>query len=197
MEEFKRTVANNITFFRQELGLTQAELGEKLNYSDKTVSKWERAESVPDAYVLKQLAALFGVTVDDLLSPYEPPAPEDTAAKEEGAVPVASYSTAMITAVAIVSIWTVALLIFVILWMNEIIFPLLFVAALPISLVTLLVLRSLWNHGRYNYWIVSALVLSVFLLLYYCFWHIQPWQLLLVVVPGELIVWLCFHIKRR
>lgn len=191
MEEFKGIVAKNIIFFRQKLGLTQAELGEKLNYSDKSVSKWERAEAVPDAYVLKQMAALFGVSVDTLLSPYD-------ASKETAEAPeTSSYSTAMIISVAIVGIWTVALLIFVILWMNDIIFPLLFVAALPISLVTLLILRSLWNHGRYNYWIVSALVLSVFLLLYYCFWDIQPWQLLLLVVPGEIIVWLCFHIKRR
>ena len=69
MDELKLIVASNLIFLRQKAGLTQAELGEKLNYSDKTVSKWERAESIPDAYILTCLAALYGVTVDDILRP--------------------------------------------------------------------------------------------------------------------------------
>ena len=44
MDDLKKVVANNLIHLRQESGMTQAELGEKLNYSDKTVSKWERAE---------------------------------------------------------------------------------------------------------------------------------------------------------
>lgn len=63
--EFKKTVAKNIVKHRKRLGLTQFELAEKLNYTDKSVSKWERGETLPDAFVLKQLADLFGITVDD------------------------------------------------------------------------------------------------------------------------------------
>ncbi|MBQ7218900.1 MAG: helix-turn-helix transcriptional regulator, partial [Ruminococcus sp.] len=44
--------------------MTQAQLGEELSYSDKSVSKWERGESIPDVYVLKHIADLSGVTVD-------------------------------------------------------------------------------------------------------------------------------------
>ena len=47
--------------------MTQAELGQRLNYSDKSISKWERGEAIPDAFVLTQMAELFGVTVDYLL----------------------------------------------------------------------------------------------------------------------------------
>ena len=64
MNDFKRIIANNITELRRSVPLTQAELAEKLNYSDKAVSKWERGESIPDVIVLKQIADLFGVTVD-------------------------------------------------------------------------------------------------------------------------------------
>ena len=67
MDELKLVVASNLIKLRQAAGMTQAELGEKLNYSDKTVSKWERGESIPDAYVLTRLAELYGLTVDDLL----------------------------------------------------------------------------------------------------------------------------------
>jgi len=68
MENLRLIIARNITELRREAGLTQLELAEKLNYSDKAVSKWERAESVPDIAVLKAVADLFGVTVDELIS---------------------------------------------------------------------------------------------------------------------------------
>lgn len=54
--------------YRRECNLTQAELAEKIHYSDKSVSKWERADGVPDIFVLVMLAELFGVTVNDLLT---------------------------------------------------------------------------------------------------------------------------------
>ena len=66
-EKLKKQLGANIAAYRKSLGLTQAGLAEKLNYSDKAVSKWERAESVPDVLTLTQLAELFDVTVNDLL----------------------------------------------------------------------------------------------------------------------------------
>ena len=67
LEELKLITASNIINLRTQAGMTQAELGSKLNYSDKTISKWERAEAIPDAFVLKQMGELFGVSVDNLL----------------------------------------------------------------------------------------------------------------------------------
>ena len=64
-ERLKNIVANNIANFRKTHGLTQAELAEKLNYSDKSISKWERAEGFPDIFTLKELADFFGVKVGD------------------------------------------------------------------------------------------------------------------------------------
>ena len=48
MNNIKSIIAQNITDLRRAKGLTQLELAEQLNYSDKAVSKWERAESMPD-----------------------------------------------------------------------------------------------------------------------------------------------------
>lgn len=195
MDELKRIVAENLIRLRQNSGMTQADLGEKLNYSDKTVSKWERAESLPDVYVLKQISTIFGVTVDMLLSPHgkEDFEIESTETKEKER----SYSSNMITMISVFSIWTLALLIFVVLWVNKIVFPLVFLVAIPISLVVLLVMRSVWNQGRYNYWVVAALVLSLFVLVYFCFWSSKPWQMWLLVIPAELLVYMGFRVKRR
>ncbi len=190
MDDLKRVVANNLIHLRQKSGMTQAELGEKLNYSDKTVSKWERAESLPDAYVLKQIGEIFDVSVDLLLSPREEH--EKESKKEEH-----SYSSNMIMLVTFFGIWTVALFVFVILWIYGIMMPGLFIVAVPVSLVALLIMRSIWNQGRHNYWIVSAIVLSLFFLAYACFWKYRPWQILLLIPPAELLVYFSFRIKRR
>lgn len=74
-DALRNAIARNIAFFRKNGGHTQAELAEKLNYSDKSVSKWERAEGVPDIYVLTQIADLYQVSVNDLISEEEPRLP--------------------------------------------------------------------------------------------------------------------------
>jgi len=55
MEDIKRIIANNIIELRVEAGMKQADLAEKIHYSDKSVSKWERAEAAPDAAVLRNI----------------------------------------------------------------------------------------------------------------------------------------------
>ena len=66
-EKLKNIIAKNLSHFRKLSGLTQTELAEKLNYSDKSVSKWERAEGFPDIIVLENIARIFGVTLNDLV----------------------------------------------------------------------------------------------------------------------------------
>ena len=190
MDELKQIVANNLIRLRQREGMTQADLGEKLNYSDKTVSKWERGESLPDAFVLKRIGEIFDVSVDSLLS----------ATKEEELVPVKverAYRSNMITLVSILGVWTLALLVFEVLWLTDIVFPFIFVMAIPVSLVLLLIFRSIWNQGKHNFWIVAALVVSIFILVYFIFWQHHPWQIWLLLIPAEAIVYFSFRIKRR
>ena len=192
MDECRAVVAANLTRLRTAAGLTQSELGDKLNYSDKSVSKWERGDAVPDVFVMKQIADIYGVTVDYLLQPHEENEGMPAPAGED-----ADYSTAIITTVSILGIWTVALLIFVILWLTGSIVWQIFVYAIPISLITLLVLHSIWRGGRWNQYIIAALVLSVILTVYLSLLPSNPWQLFLLAIPAELVVFLSFRIKRR
>ena len=64
-EELKSRVADNIAFYRKRAGLTQLELAEKLNYSDKAISKWERGDGLPDLVVLNEMANIFGININD------------------------------------------------------------------------------------------------------------------------------------
>ena len=72
MEDLKSIIAENITALRKGSSMTQIELAEKLNYSDKAISKWERGESVPNITVLKSVADIFGVTIDYLITREHP-----------------------------------------------------------------------------------------------------------------------------
>ena len=195
MNDLKLIFASNLIRLRREAGMTQMMLAEKINYSDKSVSKWERGESIPDAYVLKDLAALFGVTVDDLLTAdtdWKSGAPDLSTRVE--------YSQLSIILTAIAGIVTACLLEFIIVWIveDQMHWIVLF-AAIPLSLILLLVLNTIWYKGRNNMYIVMALVLTLLLLLYFCglMFHRNFWQLLIVIVPAEVIVYFAFHIRRK
>lgn len=61
------TMGAMIASLRKERGMTQAQLAEQLNVTDKAVSKWERDIACPDISALPRLAELLGVSVDELL----------------------------------------------------------------------------------------------------------------------------------
>lgn len=196
MDELKLIVASKLIKLRQEAGYTQAELGEKLNYSDKTISKWERGESLPDAYVLMQIAQIYGTTVDGLLSEQEPWMDPVQKAREEEKKNAPKFSSTVVTLVAIAGIWTMAVMLYVILWITaDIHLWLIFATAVPITLITLLVLNSVWNKGRHNLLIVMLLVACLVTLLYLYLLPFNPWQLFLILIPAEIVVVLSFHIR--
>ncbi|MBQ5357434.1 MAG: helix-turn-helix transcriptional regulator [Oscillospiraceae bacterium] len=191
MEDLKVITASNIINLRTAKGMTQAELGELLNYSDKSVSKWERAEAVPDAYVLKKMSEIFGVSVDYLLNSHDSWERPESFKKEER-----NFHSNVITILVIFGIWTLAFLIYIIGWLLEANWWLLFIYAVPVSLITFLVLNSVWEQGKNNRHIIYALVASVFITVYLTFRSYNPWQILLLLVPAEFLVFLSFRIKK-
>ncbi len=194
MEDLKVVFAGNLINLRTRAGMTQAELAEKINYSDKSVSKWERAEALPDVSVVKSMAELFGVTVDYMLCSHEGwEQPEDTHGKHGER----RFSPGVVTLVAVLGIWTAALFVFVVFWLLGHVLPVIFLSAVPATLITLLVLNSIWSRDRkYNMIIVQGLTLSIFLLVYFIFFKHNPWQLLLVLIPAELVVYFSFRIRK-
>jgi transcriptional regulator with XRE-family HTH domain len=187
MDDLKYIVAKNIAALRTRSRLTQFELGEKLSYSDKAISKWERAEAVPDAYVLKQMSELFSVSVDYLLSDHSgeaEPVPVDPGIVIHRAV----------TKLSFICVWTVALFTFIVLWILGIKMWLLFAYALPASLIVLLVLNSIWGTVWRNFYIISALVWSVIAAIYLSFLQYDWWLLFVLGVPAEFIIYFCFKI---
>lgn len=196
MEDIKSIIAKNITNLRQGAKLTQIELAERLNYSDKAISKWERAESLPDITVLKAIADLFGVPLDYLVREEHEPTAEKTTETDK------IRNHRVITTLSILIVWFVATLAFV---LMDMIAPtllarfLVFVYALPVSMIVWLVFNSIWFNKRVNYTIISLMMwtglLSVVLTLHA--FHIGSWQLLLLGVPGQIAIYLWSKLRYR
>ena len=203
LNELKLISASNIIKLRTGAGLTQAELGARLNYSDKTISKWERGEAIPDAFVLTQLAAMFDVTVDYLLSSHdawEAPIEEEEEEEELDTVESngASYSVDVIMALVFVSIWTACIVAFVTLWLAvDIILWQIFAVTLPVSLLVLMILMCVFKKRKALQYIIAAFVFSIFVTLYFLLPADTPWQLFLIGVPAVAIVFLACNIRKR
>ena len=205
-EKLKAILGSNIAAYRKRQGLTQAGLAEKLNYSDKAVSKWERGESMPDVLTLVQLAELFGISVNDLLTDLNQ-LPEETGAvvqKMEKAVEKTLKRKAdkqSILGLSSLLVWSVALLLFVIVsslgipksWMA-------FIYAIPANGVVLLCLLSAWRDFRWNKILVSTIVWGALLSLYISlliFVKVNIWKIFLLGIPGQLAVFFWFRLFRK
>lgn len=205
-ERLKKQIGVNIASYRKRMQLTQAGLAEKLNYSDKAVSKWERGESAPDVQTLVQLADLFDITVNDLL--IDPDAlPENPGAVERvltGAVERTLKRKAdkrVILSLAGLLVGFIALLLFVVLssldipntWMA-------FIYGIPTCAVVLLSLRSAWKDFRWNQVLISVIMWGSILSLYLSlavFWGLYWWKLFLLGLPGQAAIILWSRIYRK
>ena len=205
-EKLRRQIGTNIAAYRKRGGWTQAELAEKLNYSDKAVSKWERGESVPDVLTLASLAECLNITVNDLLKdPNE--LPEHTGAVQQAMGHMVEKTLKrkankrIIQALSSILVWFVALLIFVVLdtvnvgksWLA-------FFYAIPANAIVLLSLRSAWRDFRWNRALISMImwggILSLYttLLVLICF---NAWKIFLLGIPGQAAILLWFRLFRH
>ncbi len=199
MDDLKSVIAANITSLRRESGMTQVELAEKLNYSDKAVSKWERGESVPDIAVLKRIADMFEVTVDYLLKlDHTEEINENLKISRRK-----KRNRIIITGISIALVWFVATFIFFVLesatQLPAAAISLCFIYSVPVSMVVWLVFNSIWFNRRMNFLIISLLMWSALASLYITFVGIgfNLWLVFIVGVPAQIIIFLWSGIKTR
>lgn len=199
--ELNQRIAKNLIHYRKSAGLTQAELAEKINYSDKSVSKWESGNGVPDVYTLMQLAKLYGVTLNAFVD-------------EETPVQKAKKTTGLHVLIMLLSsgiVWLVASLIFAGLQVMK---PaqgpwwLAFLFALPINAVVIIVYASIWKHRILNFLSVSTLVWTALVCLYLTCRYVSIangsdygalWCLFLIGIPLQVleILWTFFRTLLR
>lgn len=190
MEELKMIIAGNIGQLRREAGMTQLELAEMLNYSDKAVSKWERGESIPDVGTLKTIADHFSVSVDYLLRPDHP---VETEYKREY-TKRQRRNHRIISVMCCVLVWLVVSFIYTsinVALPNESKLWTIFVYAVPATLIVLLVFNSVWGNRRLNFGIISLLVWSMLACVFITslvFFEYNIWLVFVIGVPAQIIV---------
>lgn len=190
--DIKENFAANLIKYRKAAEITQAELAEKINYSDKAVSKWERAESIPDLSVVKSIADLFGVTVDALIAentPAKPKFPRN-----------ASKRRAVIYLIATGAVWLIAICCFVFL---DVIFPavknvwptwLAIIYAIPITSIVMFIFTSVWKSKILNTIFTSLFVWSFILAVYLSLLKMLPappktlWEIFLIGIPLQALI---------
>lgn len=188
-ENISEVIKDNLIYYRKKANWTQAELAEKLHYSDKSISKWERGEGVPDIHVFIELAKLYGLSVNDFL----------TKSKKEKIANI-YFSKVLITIMAMIATYALFILAYFIL---KIIIPtgsdvwpfyLLFIYGVPAMLITLLVFTYLYfNRSLVKMITLSGIVWTTALSLFLSFPSVDYVYLVFILcIPAEVIIILLF-----
>ena len=153
--EIRQNIATNISAMRNAAGMTQAQFAEKLNYTDKAISKWERGESVPDIAVLWKIADMFGVTVDWLISDHG----SSEATPDAEAVRAGKQNRILISLLSSVGVWFIATIVFIVLQSigaDRVWLP--FMWAVPATCIDLLVFNAIWGRYKINFLFISLII---------------------------------------
>ena len=195
LDEVKEIIAENLVRLRTKSNLTQAQLAEILNYSDKAVSKWERGESIPDIRVLMQIAGIYSVGLNDIVC-----RPQEREVK-----PVLNKRKKhlLITLLAFALVWFIATGIFVILFLvpNVEYEWISFVAAAFVSSIVLTVFSALWGTRVTNA-ITCSLILWSFAALLYILLYLfaagmdNQWLIFVAASPFEVLIILWFILRK-
>lgn len=192
--EIKQNIAHNISELRKKNKLTQLELAERLNYSDKAISRWERGDTLPDIDVLCEICKLFNVSFEYLISADGSEVKEE--AKKSSRVEVGNRLT--ITLLVISVVWFIATFVYV---YNDILFQRnawrVFVYSVPASALVAQVFNSKWGHRKYSVYILSTFVWTVLASIYIGLLQYNIWLIFLLGVPLQVVVILWSRLKPK
>ena len=166
--------------------MTQLELAGELNYSDKSISKWERGEGLPDLEITARIAKILGVSVSDLI-----------ADKYKRRVLI-TRNKALITGLSVGVVWLVAAILF---FLFQLVMPSLrswmaFIYALPVSAVVMIIFSAVWWRRIYVLLSVTLLIWSAGLCVALSFQNPKVFLIFIIAAILQLLALLAFFIKK-
>lgn len=196
MEDLKEIIAKNLVRLRQQAGLTQLKLAEMLNYSDKAVSKWERGESIPDLRVLIQLAEIYHIKVDDIIT--EHPKGEVKPKLNLGKKRI------LIVLLSVGLVWFVATVVFAMLYFSSATerFAWLVYVVAPFAMsVVLTVFSAIWGNKLTNAVTCTMILWSVVAIFHVFFAVFAPlvdkwWLFYVVAAPFQILIIFWFFLRK-
>lgn len=187
-EDIKTNFSQNLIKLRKAKNLTQLQLAEKLNYSDKAISKWEVGSVLPDIETIQHIAEFFGITVNDLIY-----AKKKNILKE-------FYKTHLCTTLLVtISIWFVATIIFFVLdsatslqrtWLT-------FIFTIPVNAIVLIVLSGIWFKKVFVYLSATAFLWSTILAIFLAINNPQLWFIFIVGVVGQGVISVAMLLRKK
>lgn len=191
MQNIDLIIAKNIKAIRKENNLTQSEFAEKLNYSNKTVSRWESGEIVPDVLTLNAISETFNV---ELTSLFQENAEERKVFKRRK---MYIGNKLAISLLSILVVWYIATIIFV---YSKVVdgenFWQAFVWAIPASCVVGIIFNSIWGRRFANFIIITIFIWSLLAAVYISFLQYNIWPIFFIGIPSQIGVILAFNIRK-
>ena len=196
MKELREIIGENLTELRKQKGYTQISLAEKLNYSDKAISKWENGSSLPPIDILLELANLYGVTLDYLV--------KDSSQKDKKLLKndnVKRRNHILITLLSSVLVWIIATTVYVFSYIptKEVSLWTIFLWAVPINAIVLIVFNGIWCKRKYLLPAVMLLVwpllAAIHLQVLVLYPDINLWMIYLLGVPLTVATFLWCKLK--
>lgn len=186
MENINLVIGNNIKTLRKANKLTQYELAERLNYSNKAISRWESGEIIPDVVTLNRICEVFNIPISKI---FEKDLTNKSAVKNYH---LQIGNKLAISLLAILLVWFIATIGFV---YSGVIFGVyywqLFVWAIPFSCVLAIIFNSIWGKKRLNFVFITILVWSLLTCIYLWLLVYNVWPIFIIGIPMQvaIILW--------
>lgn len=192
-KNISKVVGANLSKLRKHKKLTQLELAKQLNFSDKTISKWESGESLPSIDILSQITKFYEITMNDLVNPDFEPEKLQTQKMDDVKVKKIIVSLLFITI-----LWLVLTVIFVYakiyakanLWTV-------FIWGVPISFVIAIAFNKFWGTQKIALYLISALIWSFLGAVYLQFMDYSLWVIFILGVPAEVLTILWYGLRKQ
>lgn len=189
MENIKEIISKNIYLLRKEKKLTQLEFAERINYSDKAISRWEKGESLPDIETLANISKVFEIPISFF---FQENAKEDIPApdKKETAKKI------VVTILSCSIVWMVAIIIFLYLsTYNNAHYWQVFVYAVPFTMIVIRWFNKIWGDKKYNVYINSLFFWSLITSVYCMFIKLNIWLVFIIGGPIQMVLIIYSFIK--
>lgn len=192
MENINLIIGNNIKELRKTHKLTQSDLAEKLNYSNKAISRWESGEIIPDVLTLNKICDIFEIPITQIF--------ENNLTKKQITKQYRFQigNKLAISLLAVLMVWLCATITYVysVITFGDNVWQA-FLWAIPISCIVGIVFNSIWGKKIINFIIISVLVWSTLACVYITFLQYNMWLIFMIGVPVQIGVILWFNIHRR
>ena len=185
MKSVKEILAENLIKLRKKNNLTQNEFAEKLNYSDNTVSRWERGEISPSIETLEQISQVFDIKIELLL--------KENAFDEIKQEKKTQFRKRLATLLLIISqIWFIAVVsYFYIETFLSINFWMIFVWAVPLSLILAIFIARKWAGRTASFVLLSTFIWTFLTAIYLQLLSYNLYLIFIIGAPAQLslVVW--------